>query len=1093
MKRFAYLLASLFFLFFAMAAASPVFAQYVSSIEGTVVDSSGAVVGSAQVTITNQDTNVSQTLTADNQGLFRFQELPPGVYRVEAKAAGFEVWKLTDIHVEGNQTRTVYPKLVVGKQEATVQVTAEAGNVETAKSSVGRTLETKTIEDAPLVGASIYASIATLSPGVTGSGGAFGGAASSGSQGTNSFSVEPGFQINAAGQRQEANEYQVDGSSVNGNSRDGIANLQPEPDTVAELRVSADVISADKGRESGALIEVFTKAGTNSFHGSLSEMHTDNALTARTVFQSEVPKFRRNDFGGTIGGPIFKNHTFFFGSIFYLRSQQGVTFEQNVETPQFAAYVAQNFPNSVATQFFSRGAPGQAPTSNFVTVGQLESEFTSPYPLPNIPTNLVAEGLASISQSPINNGAQYHFRIDHNFRNDLDHLYVSVFKDSTQGGVANPRPAFAYVSPNDSWFAKVDYVHTFSSNIVNDLGYTYVRAIGNQPDAKGAGDLPNVYYIGGVDSTFSQWGPSGWAHNNWNAHDVLSFNKNAHSIRVGFDLDRQQDLDNFTNGLVRPYFYFINILDFATDRPFYQSGPIVNPTTEAVSENLYQRILMLYAAPFVQDDWKINRRLTLNLGVRWDYFGHIASMTNGTEPIPLFHPGAGATFAEQVADGYMATNGPNGFVTPNRQYRFAPRVGLAWDIFGDGSTSLRAGWGIYNDRVGDLSYVNANRTNSPDFANPTVDIFNAGTTLADFSYMRGNADGTGFLPPPGITYQLDPSGGLVGNRTAVGGVDQHYKVPMVQNWSLSIQRRIGADFVLEGDYFGTHSDYLYLQTDVNRFVGDLVVNGGTLARLNPSFASVVFGRTIGNSNSDLASFSISKRFAKRYGFHAIYTFGKSLDDVSSNDNGVGNSDGGSEAVFNAQNPFGQYALSDFDVRHRLSIDGVWDIPGFNNGIAHAITSGWTASPVIILQSGLPFTVYTSAAYPTGDYNADGFGFDVPDVPTFGNHISSSRSDFIKGLFPASAFPAPVAGTEGTLGRNTYEGPGLANVNFSLRRAFGIPFFGKEASLQIRGEILNLFNRVNLTNPVSDLSSGSFGKSIDQNLPRQIQVSAKFSF
>jgi hypothetical protein len=243
----------------------------------------------------------------------------------------------------------------------------------------------------------------------------------------------------------------------------------------------------------------------------------------------------------------------------------------------------------------------------------------------------------------------------------------------------------------------------------------------------------------------------------------------------------------------------------------------------------------------------------------------------------------------------------------------------------------------------------------------------------------------------------------------------------------------------------------------------------------------------------LASFSISKRFAKRYGFHAIYTFGKSLDDVSSNDNGVGNSDGGSEAVFNAQNPFGQYALSDFDVRHRLSIDGVWDIPGFNNGIAHAITSGWTASPVIILQSGLPFTVYTSAAYPTGDYNADGFGFDVPDVPTFGNHISSSRSDFIKGLFPASAFPAPVAGTEGTLGRNTYEGPGLANVNFSLRRAFGIPFFGKEASLQIRGEILNLFNRVNLTNPVSDLSSGSFGKSIDQNLPRQIQVSAKFSF
>jgi Carboxypeptidase regulatory-like domain len=1075
--------------------ALPAAGQYNSGIEGTAVDGSDAVVPNAQVTATNQDTGVGQSTTSDSHGLFRFQQLPPGLYRVELRAEGFEMWKLSDVRVEGNQTRTVYPKLTIGQRQEVVEVLADAGTVETAKSSVGRTLETKTIEDAPLVGGSLYASVATLSPGVTGSGGAFGGAGGSGSQGTNSFNTEPGFQINAAGQRQEANEYQVDGSSVNGNSRDGIANLQPETDTVAELKISANVISAEKGRESGALVEVFTKAGTNAFHGTLSEMHTDNALTARTVFQDDVPKFRRNDFGGTIGGPIIKNHTFFFGSAFFLRAQQAVTLLENVETPAFSNYIIQNYPNSVAAQYFQRGAPAVAPTTNFKTVGDIDAQFgsSSPYPSAGLPADLVAEGQTAINASPINNGAQYHFRVDHNFHNDLDRLYVSVFKDSTEGGVADARPSFAYVSPNHAWFAKVDYLHSFSANVLNDASVTYVRAEGNQPSARGAGDLPNVYYIGGIDGAFSQWGPSGWAHNNWSAHDVLSYNKGAHNLRVGVDVDRQQDLDNFTNGLIRPFFYFIDLLDFATDRPFFQSGPTVSPATGAVATNLYQRILMLYAAPFVQDDWKISRRVTLNLGMRWDYFGHIASMANGHEPIQLFHPGAGSTFAEQVASGRMETNGSAGFVSPSRQSRFAPRLGIAWDVFGNGSTSVRGGWGIYNNRVGNLSFVNSNRANSPDFATPTVSAFNAGTTLADFSYMLGNPDGSGFLPPPGTSFQTDSNGGLVGIRTAVGGVDQHYKIPMVQDWSLSIQRRLGSDLVVEADYFGTHSKNLYIQTDVNRFAGDLIVNGGNLARLNPSFSSIVFGRTIGTANSNLLSLGVSKRFAKRLGFHAFYTFGRSLDDISSNDNGVNGSSGGSEGVIDAQNPYGQYARSDYDVKRRLSIDAVWDIPGFRNGIAGAITKGWTASPVVILQSGLPFTVYTSGSYPDGDYNADGFGFDVPNVPAFGNHVSSSRSQFIKGIFPASDFPAPAPGVQGNLGRNTYEGPGLANVNFSLRRAFGFPLFGEKASLQIRGEILNLFNRVNLTNPVSDLNSGFFGRSTDQNLPRQIQVTAKFSF
>jgi hypothetical protein len=172
---------------------------------------------------------------------------------------------------------------------------------------------------------------------------------------------------------------------------------------------------------------------------------------------------------------------------------------------------------------------------------------------------------------------------------------------------------------------------------------------------------------------------------------------------------------------------------------------------------------------------------------------------------------------------------------------------------------------------------------------------------------------------------------------------------------------------------------------------------------------------------------------------------------------------------------------------------VWNIPGFSSGFQHYITTGWTLSPVITLQSGQPFTVYTTASYPSGDFNADGYNYDVPNVPAFGSTKKTSRSDFLKGVFAASDFPMPALGTEGDLGRNTYNGPGLANVNLSAGRVFRLPFLGEQGGFELRAEFLNLFNRVNLTTPVGDLSNGEFGKSTDQNLPRNIQVLGKIHF
>ena len=266
-------------------------AQYTSGIEGTVLDQSGAPVPNAVVNVTNQATQVSRQLTGNSSGFFRATQLPPGPYTVNVKMSGFQDWVQANIQVNANVLQTVYPHLSVGQQTARVEVNAQATPIETGRSSVARTVPQSTITESPMVGRNIYGGVAFLAPGVTGAGQSFGGATGSGSAGQDSFQTESGFQINAAGQRQEANEYDVDGSSVNGNSRDGIANLTPEPDTVQEARVAAVTFSAEKGRESGALVEIYTKSGTNQVHGTLSEFHSDNDLTARSIFQNTVPVY----------------------------------------------------------------------------------------------------------------------------------------------------------------------------------------------------------------------------------------------------------------------------------------------------------------------------------------------------------------------------------------------------------------------------------------------------------------------------------------------------------------------------------------------------------------------------------------------------------------------------------------------------------------------------------------------------------------------------------------------------------------------------------------------------------------------------------
>jgi hypothetical protein len=852
-------------------------------------------------------------------------------------------------------------------------------------------------------------------------------------------------------------------------------------------------------------VEVFTKSGTNQYHGTLSEFFTNNVLSGRTIFQASIPSTRRNEYGFTAGGPIIKNKTFFFGSWYGLRSSTASTAVVREETPQFADFVETNFPNSLAAKFFRLDPPAAPPTSSISTVAQVQQSNPGSSPATVFPATLPAIGTGTISMVATQPSGQWSARVDHNL-GDKDRIYVNSYRTHESGFVVNTRPNLAYPYPNTGVFIRSSWTHIFSPMWLNQAAFSLVRAGGRYSAAPGeAADLPNAN-ITGIGTGFAQDGPYRYQHNNFIIHDGVGWQHRGHEVKFGVDVDRQRGYA-VQSYFSHPTFQFSNILDFAQDLPFSQSGPTMDIAKGTTATNLYRKLYEIYAGLYVQDEWKAGKRLTINAGLRWEYYGHWGTGAQGVIPFPLFTPGPGATFEQQVASGSMQVRGGGaGYFANNRPTAFGPRIGLAWDVFGKGSTSIRVGYGFFHSRVANLSFgvTNGDNTNPPAFGNPSVNINQPGYR---FSYVLGSSGGYYFPPPPGFTLQIGSAGNILGSRVSVGGIAPTPKQPETSDYTFSVQHRLGKDYVIEVDYLGIHSVHLYTQTDINRFAGDLIVNKNVLTRLNSYFNSIVYGQTIGSSRANIVSAMLTRRFARGLSAQAIFTGGRALDANSSNDNGVPNG----ERIEDVANVNGQWGRADFDIKKRLALNGVWEVSNhFRSRVLNQILGHWRFSGNAILQSGLPFGVYTSAAFApilgpnntviglkpgSGDYNGDGYGYDQPNAPSFGNYVSVSRSAFIKGLFAANAFPVPALGREGDLGRNTFDGPGLAQVNVNIVKTIHIPWFiGKDgAMVEIRSEIFNVLNRVNLNNPISDLSSGLFGLSTSQKSPRAAQFGLRIAF
>jgi Carboxypeptidase regulatory-like domain len=1072
------------------------FAQFLSGIEGTVHDSSGAVVAGAKVTITDIRLGVTRSTTTDQAGYFRFDSIAASTYSLQIQVAGFKTFHQAGLTLEVGQLRTLAPVLEVGEVSTNVTVSATAATVDLSTPTTGAVISSRTLQQTPLTGQNVYG-LTALTPGMTGAAVETGG--------NDNYTNEYSININAAGLRQEQNGYQIDGAYTNTPSRGGGTSISPNPEIVQSMEVRTNDFDASKGRNGGATVDVFTKSGSNSVHGMIDYYFQNNSMFALNHFQSSLPASQRNEISGAIGGAIIKNKLFYFGAIDVLRSTVTNAYQDTVETQDFANWAQTNLPDSPGTVALLLAPPQHYATTNLVTVSQLEATTPGYFAPPEgIPGDLNAEGTTNINYSIPKNGYQWSVRGDY-YATKNDRIYADALRTYDTSAAGSTRTAMTNPQHNYSDFANVDWTHTFSPHLLNEVGANIIRPYG---DNTGTSALQIPYVNVTNLSGFGNWGPGNFTQSTLGWRDVMTAAVKTHTLKFGFEQFNIREADAQDGAFDRPTFNFNSLLDFV-------QGEAVTETATAVSLVTHQeapynrRYRALYTGLFFQDDWKVMPRLTINMGVRYDAMANFFSVIS--PKFTNFTFGTGSTLDEQIATGKAGFT-PSDHVLDHSIWGLTPRVGFSWDVFGTGRTALRGGFGMFSDQPPYLHITDDASGNLPNYFQQSLSVY-SGTqpTFQLCDPPTGFTESCPVVDTSNVT--LNSSGGLINNgvlqRANLGGITPNYKLTQVLDWTLSLQQQLPYNLILEANYSASAAHHLPIYQDTNRFNDDLIVNKGTLARLNPNFGAINYGTSDGNSIGNYGSVLLSRGIAHGFALRGIYTWGKALDVYSTAQSLDAGSITSTTNIIQARDFRAQRGRADFDIRQQFSADGTWTVPdAYPNAVERNVLGGWELGGVWILQSGLPFTVYTSAAFNPvydengnvigntgGDYNADGNNYDVPDVPSFGSHLSGKhKKDFLNGLFAASDFPTPTLGQEGDLGRNTYDRPGYNNLNFTLTKFFYAPwFFGEKMRIEAKGEFINLFNRTNLNGVNSDMSSSAFGTSTSQLPARNLQFHLRASF
>ena len=1086
MKQMRTCLLVLFFLSFCAVG----YGQFSSNLQGVLQDPTGAAVPGATVRLLNLETRVALTTTTSDAGFYRFNSLPPSRYQVTGEAPGFQTSKV-ELVLQTAQTADVNLSLTVSHLSEKVEVTAAPPAIDTADSRLQETITDVTIHDLPMAGRDIL-SLTALAPGVTGTG-------IDPAQAPDNFANETAVDASANGRASEANVYTLDGISMDSDIGPGVVNLTPTPDSIQEVAVQTNTFSAEQGRSSSIVIAMTTKAGTNAYHGTASWFYTDQHLTARSEFTSTYEPFHTNDMAASFGGPIIKNRTFFFASIEPLRSSASTSLQSHTyESPEFVTWAQANFPDTIGTQLLAKYPVTNAVTTGLAMTAQdvfgadcgTSATFNIPCTLPMVVTG-------TYKPSPYHNGLQYSGRVDHYFNNNRDRIYGNFYQMNVTTENPAVRPSFETTGTLSSTRIQFNETHTFSGNLLNEATFAYNRVDG-ESEPTGTFHVPEISIVGQDTGLGPGWGPGYYAQHNYNWRDVVTLVRGSHSFKTGVEVWHGDDYAGFAPVDSRPNFTFNNLLDLVQDSPYSEGSVAFDPKTGQVTKGSYKYLSTTEGA-FIQDEWKARPNLTLTLGVRWDDYGnpYPAQGTNLSNMLL----GTGSTMDQRVATASVLS--VNNIFAHRLNKNFGPRIGVAWDPTRTGRWTVRGGYGIYHDWIPLGRAENVLSGNPPGFVFPSFQVGTANLPL--FSVGTSDTYPFGFTYPTTPPLTFDSRGGIVGWNVGAGGFDRNYKVPVVSNWMAGVERLLPGSLVLGAYYSGSHTadttsgvasvawsgGTAWLGSDVNRFAGDLL--DGSLDRLNSSFSGMNYSFGYNDINYKAMVVTLRRRAGARGTFEASYTLSKVTDYGQD---------------FPDWHNLSQYeADSQWDARHRFSLMAVYRLPSLSQSPAFVkrVVGGWEVAPTAILQSGHPFTVYTSASFQpitdsegtitgfaagSGDFNADGYNYDLPNAPSKSFTGSHSRQDYLRGLFTASDFAAPALGQEGNEKRDMFTGPGFANVNLGLIKNNQI---GERVNLQVRFEFFNLFNRVNLRGVDSDLSSGTFGTSVSTYAPRTAQLGLRLEF
>jgi hypothetical protein len=1082
--------------------------QITGNIRGTVTDPSGAVIQDAVVTVRQAETGLSRSATSDRDGNYVLLELPVGHYRLQVTAKGFEEYVQDGITLNVNETASVSPHLAVGSEKEQVLVSADAGMIEPTVTSMGKVVQQQELEDLPLNGRNfsqlglLQPGVVPLTPGIAEAGG----------------SLRNGQAYAVNGQRPESNNFLIDGAN-NFNGVDGGFVLKPPVDAISEFRIITHSANAEFGSALGSTTNIITRSGTNQVHGTLWEFLRNDVLDANNYFAQTKEPLKQNQFGATMGGPIKKDKTFFFGFYEGFRNRQGETELTTVpslkqRSGDFSELCPEGFTagfcNNPAHQLFNAFANAPYPNNQLPQnqINSISQNLLSFFPLPNAGTNLF-----STTQTLRNDSDQFGIKVDHyltqhdtlNFRYMFYQL--SQIDPLSPGGASVP--GFPVGEDQRAQNFVAQETHTFSPNLVAVARFSFLRnkfLFGEREDHQPPSDLgfqympsldiatgPPFIQVNGYTTVGDPiTGPRNTYENVYDYSASLSWVRGKHELKFGGGYQHQK----------------INVLQGIATNGFFVFAPF--PVTDAFASFLTgQAVVFLQgigdfsrgipgnnANWYVQDTYKVTPRFTINAGLRYDLPFPYTEIHNR---LSLFEPGKKSQVLPNAPAGLLYPGDPGvpAGLIPTDKKAFGPRFGIAWDPNRQGKLLITSSYGIFYEPyyTGQGGPLQAPISAPPFLGTPQVSLPN----FADPFNGKPPAPGTFSTPLTNLT--LSPT----------------LTLPYTQDWDLNLQQSFGSDWLFEIGYVGTKGTRLprFIEANPAVFVPGYVngqpisnssnadqrrlYSGCTLAD-PPStcqFSSTGEIAGIANSSYNALESSLHKRFSHGLSFLVSYTWSKAIDDVSSfNITGSAAKPVAGENDL-AQDPFNLAAergLSLFDARNRFVGSYEWALPFWNHSQNwyQWVLGGWQLNGIATLMSGTPFTVFDSNDVAAQGSAPEITGFSAQRPNLVGNPNVGPRS--VSNWLNASAFqrldPIANAGQFGTERRNVNIGPGYADWDFAALKNFKVT---ESMRLQFRAELFDILNRTNFRLPDSDISSPTFNHILEAQPPRQVQFALKFMY